>query len=83
MLADRHADGVFPLRVGLFHLAVGGHQLAVDIETDTLGRDVRAGIIDMSPHGEGAHVLKVDIVRREGRRADEHGAFLGIEPVDA
>ena len=83
VLADRHADGVFPLRVGLFHLAVGGHQLAVDIETDTLGRDVRAGIIDMSPHGEGADVLEVDIVRREGRRADEHGAFLGIEPVDA
>ena len=25
VLADRHADGVFPLRVGLFHLAVGGH----------------------------------------------------------
>ena len=36
----------------------------------------------MSPHGEGAHVLKVDIVLREGRGADEHGAFLGIEPVD-
>ena len=83
VLADRYADGVFPLRVGLFHLAVGSHQLAVDIETDTLGRDVRAGVIDMSTHGEGADVLKVDIVRREGRRADEHRAFLGIEPVDA
>ena len=83
MLADRHADGVFPLRVGLFHLAVGGHQLAVDIETDTLGRDVRAGVIDMTPHGEGADVLEVDVVRRKGRGADEHGAFLGIEPVDA
>ena len=83
VLADRYADGVFPLRVGLFHLAVGSHQLAVNIETDTLGRDVRAGVIDMSPHGEGAHVLKVDIVRREGRWADEHRARGGIEPVDA
>ena len=65
VVSDGHGDFIVTLLVGLRHSAAGGHQLAVNIEIDTLDRDIRVFIIDVPAHGEAGAVGEIYIVRRE------------------
>ena len=83
VLADGHADQVAAIGIGLLHLAVVGLQLSVHVELYALHGDVGAGVGDTSLHREARHVLEVDVVGGQARRADEHRARAGRELVDA
>ena len=82
VLAYGHRHAVKAVGIGLHNLAILRLQVAVDVNLDALGGDVRAGIVDVALHGEAGHVLEVDVVGREARRADEHRARVGRELVD-
>ena len=79
MLAYRNGDSVAALCIALLNFAIGGQQLTIHIELYALGRNVRAGIVNVSLHGERRHILEVDVVSRQRGGADEHRACDGIE----
>ena len=62
---DRYVYAVVAVLIGLLRFAVGSEERSIHIELDSLGGDVRAGIVNMSGHGERRDVLEVDIVRCE------------------
>ena len=83
VLAYGHRHAVKAVGIGLHNLTILRLQVAVYIDLYALGGDVRACIVDVALHGEAGHVLEIDVVGREARRTDEHGAHGGRELMDA
>ena len=83
MVADGHAQLVVAVGTGLHQLAVHRLRLAVHLNHNALGGNIRAGVIDIALHGERRHILEVNIIGRQAGGADVHRARGGRETVYA